>query len=261
MNLKILSFQIADSIDIKQFKSDFTANIHFADTDELFYHIDNYKYLYVFKYGIVCFLGYNETEMTVFLQMINSYAKNYFDQKLSDEFELVTDAPAMNFGYNKIEIPNPGIEAIRLIMLNTSQSVALDYFDQQTNHLLEETNYHTQILEKKGKIDLGGIELKKYIGRTLNLKNKVAANLYIFDSPEATWEDESLNKLDIGLKKTFDLQSRFRTIQDGLQIVKDNLELFKDLLQYRNSVVLEWVIIILILVEVLNIFIEKIFKL
>ena len=64
----------------------------------------------------------------------------------------------------------------------------------------------------------------------LSLKNKIAGNLYIFDSPEETWEDENLNKLDIGLKKTFDLQSRFRDIQEGLQIVKDNLELFKDLL-------------------------------
>jgi len=143
-------------------------------------------------------------------------------------------------------------------MLNASQSVALDHYNQQTNLLLEETMYHTQILERKGKIDLGGRELKKYIGRTLNLKNKIAGNLYIFDSPEETWENEDLNKLDIGLKKTFDLQSRFRIIQEGLQIVKDNLELFKDLLQYRNSVTLEWVVILLILVEVLNLLVERI---
>ena len=198
--------------------------------------------------------------MSGFLQLIIPYCRNYFDQRLSDEFDIETNAPAINYGYNKIEIPKPSIDAIRLIMLNVSQSVSLDYFDQQTNLLLEETNYQTQELEKKGKIDLGGKELKKYIGRTLNLKNRIAGNLYIFDSPEATWEDENLNKLDLGLKKTFDLQSRFRTIQEGLQIVKENLELFKDLLQYRNSVVLEWVIIILILVEVSNIFIEKLFK-
>jgi len=260
MNLKVLSFQVADSIDIKQFKTAFTANLHFTDSDELFYHVDTFKFLYVFKYGIICFLGYDETEMSGFLQLITPYFKNYFDQRLSDEFDIETNAPAINYGYNKIEIPNPSIDAIRLIMLNVSQSVSLDYFDQQTNLLLEETNYQTQELEKKGKIDLGGKELKKYIGRTLNLKNRIAGNLYIFDSPEATWEDENLNKLDLGMKKTFDLQSRFRTIQEGLQIVKENLELFKDLLQYRNSVVLEWVIIILILVEVSNIFLEKIFK-
>ena len=81
-----------------------------------------------------------------------------------------------------------------------------------------------------------------------------------FDSPEETWEDENLNKLDIGLKKIFDLQSRFRTIQEGLGIVKDNLELFKDMLQYKNSVFLEWIVIILILVEVINLLVDKFFK-
>ena len=143
-------------------------------------------------------------------------------------------------------------------MLNVSQSVALDHYSRQTDILLEETNRHTQKLEFKGSLDLSGINLKKYIGRTLNLKNRIAENLYIFDSPEETWEDENLNKLDIGLKKTFDLQTRFRDIQEGLQIVKENLELFKDLLQYRNSTQLEWIIIILILVEVIKLFVEKI---
>lgn len=260
MNLKIVSFQVADSIDLKQFTTVFKANIHYEDSDELFYHIKTYKYLYVFKYGIVSFLGYNETETAHFLQLITPYCKNFIEQRISDEFDIETDVSTINYGYNKIEIPKPGVEMIRIIMLNASQSVALDHYNQQTNLLLEETNFHTQVLEKRGKIDLGGIELKKYIGRTLNLKNKIAGNLYIFDSPEETWEDENLNKLDIGLKKTFDLQSRFRTIQEGLQIVKENLELFKDLLQYRNSVVLEWVIILLILVEVINLLIEKIFK-
>ncbi|HSZ33712.1 MAG TPA: RMD1 family protein [Puia sp.] len=257
MNLKVTSFQLADSIDIKLFKTTSTAPIHYSDTDELFYIIDKQKYLYVFKYGIVCFLGYSETEMADFFQRIGPFCKNLFDQKLSDEFDIETDAPAINYGYNKIEIPSPDTDELRLIMLNVSQSVALDYYNQHTNSLLEETNSHTQLLEKKGRIYMGGIKLKKYIGRTLNLKNRISANLYIFDSPEETWENENLNKLDIGLKKTFDLQARFRTIQEGLGIVKENMELFKDLLQNRNSLTLEWVVIILILVEVINILIGK----
>ncbi len=257
MNLKVISFQLADSIDIRLFKSSFPATIHYSDTDELFYFIEKNKNLYVFKYGIVCFLGYPETEMAAFFQMIGPYCKNLFDQRLSDEFDIETEAPAVNYGYNKIEIPTPDIDEIRLIMLNVSQSVALDYYNQQTNVLLEETNSYTQMLEKKGRINLGGIRLKKYIGRILNLKNRISANLYIFDSPEETWENENLNKLDIGLKKTFDLQARFRTIQEGLGIVKENMELFKDMLQNRNSTNLEWVVIILILVEVVNILIRN----
>jgi required for meiotic nuclear division protein 1 len=256
MNLKVISFQIADGIDIKLFKSTFPASTYYADTDELFYLIGNHKCLYVFKYGIVCFLGYSETEMAAFFQVIHPFCKNLFDQRLSDEFDIETDAPALNYGYNKIEIPSPDTDELRLIMLNVSQSVALDYYNQQMNSLLEETNFHTQLLERKGRINMGGIKLKRYIGRTLNLKNKISVNLYIFDSPEETWENENLNKLDIGLKKTFDLQTRFRTIQEGLGIVKENMELFRDLLQNRNSTTLEWVVIVLILVEVINIFIS-----
>ena len=257
MNLKVISFQLADSIDIKFFKPSFPATPYYSDTDEMFYALENRKYLYVFKYGIVCFLGYSETEMAAFFKLIEPHCKNLFDHRLSDEFDIETDAPAVNYGYNKIEIPSPDTDELRLIMLNVSQSVALDYYNQQTNSLLEETNSHTQLLERKGKIFMGGIKLKKYIGRTLNLKNRISANLYIFDSPEETWENENLNKLDIGLKKTFDLQTRFRNIQEGLGIVKENMELFKDLLQNRNSNTLEWVVIILILVEVINIFIKS----
>jgi len=259
MMLKVESIQIADSIDIKQFKTSFAAEIYRADADELFYRMGAEKYLYVFKYGIVSFLGYTKEETNTFIQWISSFCKNVLEQRFSDEFDIETNAPKIKLGYNKIEIQEPDIEILRLIMLNVSQSVALDNYGQQTNKLLAETNYHTQVLEKKGRLDLRGINLKKYIGRTLNLKNRIAENLYIFDSPEETWENETLNLLDMELKKTFDLQTRFRTIEEGLQIVKENLELFKDLLQYRKTVVLETIIIILILVEVINLFIEKIF--
>ncbi len=62
------------------------------------------------------------------------------------------------------------------------------------------------------------------------------------------------------LKRTFDLQERTRNISEGLGIVKENLDLFKDLLQYRHSSFLEWIVIALIFVEVVNLFIEKFFK-
>jgi uncharacterized Rmd1/YagE family protein len=257
--LKVESIQVADSIDIKLFKTSFPAEIYRFDSDELFYRMGTEKYLYVFKYGIVCFLGYTKEEITAFIQLVSPFCKNLFDQRLSDEFDIETNADKIKLSYNKIEIAEPDIEILRLIMLNVSQSVALDLYSQQTNKLLAETTYHTQVLEKKGKLDLRGINLKKYIGRTLNLKNRISENLYIFDSPEETWENETLNLLDTELKKTFDLQPRFRTIQDGLQIVKENLELFKDLLQYRKTVVLETIVIILILLEVINLVIEKIF--
>lgn len=162
------------------------------------------------------------------------------------------------FGYNKIEITTSNPESFRLIMLNVSQSAALDYYYDVTRKLVLETNLQTQHLEKYGRLNISGRNLKKFIGRTLNLKSNISENLYIFDSPPETWEDEALNKIDIGLKKTFDLQLRFRNIQENLQIIKDNYELFKDIMQYRSSYILEIIVISLILMEVINVLIERI---
>jgi uncharacterized Rmd1/YagE family protein len=259
--LPVVSYQIADSIDVKSFKTVSGEGIYHYDADELFYKTGAETYVYVFKYGVVCFLNADKGLCKRFLDKIAPYCKNPFGQHLTEEFQIETNARENKFGYNKIEIVNADTETLRLIMLNVSQSVALDYFSDQANLLLEETNSQTSLLEKKGKLAISGKNLKKYIGRTLNLKNRIAENLYIFDSPPETWEDENLNRIDVELKRTFDLQERFRDIREGLEIIRENLELFKDLLQYRNSTFLEWIIIVLVAAEVVNILIDKFFKL
>lgn len=256
---KVLSLQLSDSIDIKSFKADFSAELRYSDSSELFYKVSIEKYVYIFKYGVVCFLNHEEQETALFIQKIAPFCKNFFEIKLSEEFDIEINAKENKIGYNKIEIVHPEQEILRLIMLNVSQSVALDYYSNQTTLLLENTNRHTQHLEKTGYLNLSGKNLKKFIGKTLNLMNRITENLYIFDSPPQTWEDESLNKIDVELKKTFDLQSRYRSIYEELQITKENLNLFKDILHHRKSNVLEWIIILLILIEVLHLFWGKLF--
>src|SRR5882757_3720497 len=114
--LKVISYQIADAIDIKLFKAAFTGEIYYADADELFYHIGKEKFIYVFKYGIVSFLGYNEVEMTAFIQVITPYCKNIFDYRLSEQFDIETNARQNKLGFNKIELETTNAETFRLIM-------------------------------------------------------------------------------------------------------------------------------------------------
>lgn len=280
--VQVLSYQVADSIDVKGFRLVHKEGLSRYDADELFYETGPgiqaragledegsaiarggsavASFVYVFKYGVVCFLNYDDERINEFLARIAPFCKMPFEVKLSEEFQVEVNARENKLGYNTIAIVNEDVETLRLIMLNVSQSVALDYFSEQTNVLLEETNSHTLTLEQKGKLAISGRNLKKYIGKTLYLKNRISENLYIFDSPPETWEDENLNRIDVGLKRTFDLQERFRDIKEGLEIIKENLELFKDLLQYRNSTVLEWIIIVLVAVEVLNLLIDKLGK-
>ncbi|RYZ59083.1 MAG: RMD1 family protein [Chitinophagaceae bacterium] len=257
MTQKVISHQIADFIDLKQFSAAFKAELAYSDPAELFYRMDTDQYIYVFKYGAVCFLNYDPVHISALLQLIKPFCKNLFTDSLTDEFLIQTGAKELRVGFNQIDVPSASIDVLRLVMLNVSQSVALDYYEEQTTKLLEETNQYTQRLETKGKLDLSGKKLRKYIARTLLLRNRIAENIYVFDSPPETWENEDLNKIDSDLKRTFDLQVRVRMIQEGLSIIRDNLELFRGLLQHRNSNILEWIVIILILVEVIDLFLTK----
>jgi uncharacterized Rmd1/YagE family protein len=258
--LKVISSQIADSIDIKSFRAAFEKNLIHSDSDELFYETGPYRYVYVFRYGVVAFCNYDEESMKDFIRTAAPYCKNVFENhQLTDEFWIETNAAKIRFGHNKIELIKTSIDALRIIMLNVSQSVALDYYSNQTELLLQETNEHTLYLEQKGKLDISGRRLNRFIGKIINFRNKINENLYIFDSAPETWEDEDLYRIDIELKKTFDLQSRYRNIQEELEIIKENLSLLIDLMHQRKSSFLELVVIILIMVEVVNLFIEKIF--
>lgn len=254
---RVVSYQIAEHLDTKQFQTEFPHSPIYFDASELFYKLKQDQYVSIFKYGVVCFLNFEKEETSDFLEKLKSYTSRPIDKKFDEEFIIETSSGTDVFGYNNISISRTSPQVYRLIMLNVAHSSALDYFTEQSRILLETTQYHTRLLEKKGRMGISGINMKKYIGRTLNFKNEIAGNLYIFDSPLVTWDDEYLDKINRELKRIFELQPRYRILKEEIEIIRENLDLFKDLLQHRSSKQLEWIIIILILVEVINLFFEK----
>jgi len=93
----------------------------------------------------------------------------------------------------------------------------------------------------------------------LNTKNTIAENLYILDSPDVAWENEYLDRLHDTLVRHFELVPRYREIDNTLKIVEDNLTVYMSYNHHRESSRLEWIIIILIIIEVLDTFASKLF--
>ncbi len=254
---QVKAYQLARFINIEECKQALTWPIVFQDSDELFYEVKPHAYVYVFLHGMVSFFNLTEDEIAIEIKKLKPHCTTYFSEKISEEFSIIIEPSVQEVEFNLVKLPSLDSEMIRLVMLNTSQSVALNRYSEITESLLQETNIHTKYLENKGKLDISGNKLKRFIGKTLNIKNGILENLYIFDSPNVTWEDENLNKLNSALKQTFDLKDRYTQIQERINIIKENLELFKDIMDHQESSKLEWIIIILILVEVVDMFILK----
>jgi Uncharacterized conserved protein len=260
MDSKAIALHVAESIDISGCRRAIDKDLLYGDRDELFYSDGESGYLYIFKYGIVSYYGLPDTTVSEIFADIQPFCGEWRRSELTEEIEIewVSSEQASRVTNSKILLPESNVEGIRFALLHLSQSVALDYFEGLSDQIMNETRLHTNYLEHNGKLDLGGKKLKKYIARVLNINNQISENLYIFDSPEVAWEDEYLDKLDKNLKQIFDLKERYRTIKEQGYIIKENLSLFKDIMDHRESSRLEWIIIILILVEVVDLFIMRI---
>jgi len=259
--LKITAYQIAESIDIKKFKGDFTSKLLSSSSFELFYKYEENSYLYVFNYGVVIFADFSEIDESKVISFVEGYATQPFVERFTENFEIkIEKEKPLSFSYNSANVPEISDELIKICMLNVGHSVVMDYYlDESRKLLLSVTDFTTQ-LEKYGKIDITKKEMLKFIGKVLNTKNKIIDELYILDAPDIVWEDEYLSKVNQGLSRTFELNTRFKEIDYHLKIIEDNLSNFREVLHHRENRALELIIIVLILIEVFDLIFSKFFK-
>ncbi len=258
--LKVEAFQIAEEINIKVFRAEFTGNPLFATNYELFYESEKGKYAYVLNYGVVVFANYAEVEKSDFIRFLKNYTKLPVQGDFKEDLVVeVNPDRKLTFSYTSLVVPELNENVVRIIMLNTAQSVVLEMYELLADNILDGTKRFAEDLEIAGKMRISSKNLMRFIGRTINVKNSIIDNLYIFGSPDVVWENEYLSKLDRGLREMFDINNRFRALDYQLRVVQDNLELFTELLQNRESTRLEWIVIALIFIEVMNLLVSKLF--
>ncbi len=260
--LPIHAFQVAESLNIKKIKSDFKASIFFGSNSELFYYFeDRERYLYIFNYGVIVFCNYDEVSESEFLRFVQPFSEKWIEAHISEEYEIRLESEqkraSVKNDYVALSAAGYRAEEAMICMLNTGQSVALEYYESLTDAMIEKTKVYTEQLEKEGKLKISKKAALQHIGSVLNVKNSVVDNLYILDDPAIVWDDEDLAYLNRNLKSNFDINSRFKDLDYRLKIVEDNLKLFTELLQHKESARLEWIVIILILVEALSALFRK----
>jgi len=257
--VKLAALLVANQLDLKGIKT-FLELKPLADTSsELFYNFGPDKYQYYFNYGVVVFSNHTDEEIKLAIKAILAYLRNPSINWLRDDHEIEVKEGEMVFEFNQVVVDHLDLKVFRIAMFNIAQSVALDHYHAVTENLLTEIRGFTNHLESTGKLSINRRNMLKFIGKALNTKNDIADNIYIFDAPELVWEDEYLDRLHKGLMKHFDLRVRFSEIEYTLRIIEDNLSVFREISNQRESSILEWIIILLILMEVFDLFISKFF--
>lgn len=259
IKLAAVAYHLGRRIDLKEIRKRNKCSLIKQEHSFLLYQITDNSFVYFKDYGSIVFINCDEKIKQKLFELAFTDELVIDDLPL-EKYDIIIDKEQKTeVEFDHIIVADFTIDIAHVIMLNLAQSVALDNYYKMSFSLLESMKVYALQLEQTGNIKLTRNRMRKFIGTTMNLKNRIAENFFIFDTSSLAWSTENLLQLDNQLAKELDIIDRHHGLQENLNIVKENLELFKDILQHKYSSLLEWIIILLILFEVIQLIIEKIY--
>lgn len=220
------------------------------------------KWIVVYDFGAVVFVGYGEDERKAILATIMERTGPEPHPPMQEELvlELQPDSKPQA-QIDRIVVAKLDVATVELAALVVAQSAAMEYYEEDVDALMNQVQERMRVVEESGSFRGGVRGLVKFIGSAASTRNQVASTLSLLETPLIVWEDPRLKSVYLGLRSTFEIEDRYRAMEHRLGMIQENLELLLDLVQQRRSFVLELAIAVMIALEILlvvfQLFLEK----
>ena len=162
-----------------------------------------------------------------------------FDDQLPSPFTVDNDAITLR-GYSDVNM---------LIIAHViSQSVALEVYEQKladysqrSRRLIEDSDTHSLFKRTR---------LARFAKQLVLIRHDLLIDLHLLDKPNILWDNEDAEALYNSLATALELKDRFDIVGYKLESIKDDIVMVMDLTNHKHSAFLEWIIIVLIAVEI-----------
>ncbi|MFO0967474.1 MAG: RMD1 family protein [Gemmataceae bacterium] len=205
----------------------------------------------VLGFGAVVFWECDAALAATLREEIRTLLHGTAPSEVRDEALILLDQPEERVGFREIRLGALSLEHMKVISGTLGQSVALKHSELSVAQALKSTAPIVQALETRGALVPAATTIVKTVGFTLSVREAILARLSLFDDPAEAWRSERLARLHALLYEHFDIKKRLSTLEKKIAFLSDlNLTLM-NLLQTRTSHRLEWIVILLIVIEVL----------
>jgi uncharacterized Rmd1/YagE family protein len=186
-------------------------------------------------------------------------------QKTLNSIGVQNDASTINQDYpilidsaieKAFEIDNEKItlkeyNTINLIIIShvISQSVALEVYEKKLSDYYEKSR---KLIDASNTFSIfKRTTLAKFSKQLVLVRHDMLIDLYLLDKPNILWDNEDTELLYNRLASSLELKDRFDIVEYKLNSIKDDIVMVMDLTNHNHSSFLEWIIIILILIEII----------
>lgn len=249
MQKNLISYAVCD-----KFKSgiyDHLSNIYKTSRykDILVIHLEENKEIIFFNYGVyICFnVDFENTKF--FEDSLSDFLIEPFAQPIIEQFSFaIKDSFEIN--YDQVIVSENTIFSKIAVASSLAQNVKLIEFEEKIEKTIEENSKIPMELAKTGKINLNKKDTAKKIGELFLVKSRTNLHYDLLDTPEFFWEYPQYEHYYEKISKYLDIKSRIEVLNKKVEVIQELLDMLSNEQNHRYSSLLEWIIIILIGVEI-----------
>lgn len=242
---------LGESIDLKKVQENVRQYVYLNRDHPLVVRLLKDQYAVLTKFGAVTFWNVPYRLRMAFLKEIQPYVKSKKDHYQYDEdTKVLAGSDATKITFDKVFLPDLGVQQIKIISYVLSQSVALERYEDEIESSLSEVGTIVDNLKTSGKAMLSEKQLLQQIGKTLSVKQTTVAHLALFDKPEEVWESPELENIYNRMNAEYELQDRFDVLDEKVKYLSDISQMLMNFLAEKQNAFLEKVIIVLIAIDI-----------
>lgn len=216
-------------------------------------------YMAVTSYGSAVFFGTSKELKNHCLSALLQNAKVVSDP-LSDhtlyteEFTMAVDPTISTWSLldpDCIVLQKMDLKNLQVISHVLGQSVALDFYSNHVERTLETfCSLNQEMMESANIGKLNKHVLLQLVAENNIVMTDIISKLGVHERYDIAWKFAKYGSIWDFLRTELEIETRFETLDMKLNLIQDNLKYFLEILQNKKSDSLEWIIIVLIAMEI-----------
>lgn len=208
----------------------------------------------IFSFGSIVFINTHHPDVTKFMEYLKSFEpeidiNNY--KRYADDYELrMGEVTEMEFTDKYALVPNHEFFHPELVSIVIAKSVALEKIEAHLEKILDRLENMIDRLEK-GKLRIGNKELARTTATVARHGYNTISYVMILDKPDITWINGLAADFYDQMAEFFELNDRFEIIKQKTDVLNNIIEGFSSISHSMRGLFVEWVVVILIILEVI----------
>ena len=212
---------------------------------------------FLFDYGVCVLCSYDYESEKRLIDILLKFAVNPLDSFIEEELTYEKSSEdGIRIRHDLIDVGDVSELVCLSLGHALAQSTKLASFEASIEETIKRTKYIPETLSRKGSIALSRTNLAKERGRVYLEKAHVILQFNLLDTPEFIWEYPELEHYYLALSRYLEITPRATVLENRLEVIQELLAMMADEQKHSHSSMLEWIIIILIFIEICLFFVK-----